>query len=94
MIHTAETDVGGNAIYHLEAARSSGVSIQTAEAVGLSGLIESVRTADLVFDALLGTGLKGLPRGSISSTICLLRQERPKIVAADGNFQSDMFCSM
>ncbi|HCK11323.1 MAG TPA: bifunctional ADP-dependent NAD(P)H-hydrate dehydratase/NAD(P)H-hydrate epimerase [Candidatus Latescibacteria bacterium] len=83
VIHTAETDVGGNALYHLEAARSAGVSIQTAEAVGLSALIESVRTADLVFDALLGTGLKGLPRGSISSTICLLRQERPKIVAAD-----------
>lgn len=78
-----EQEVTGDALYHLREARSAGVMIRPFEAFDEPQLTETLSSADLVFDALLGTGLAGPPRPPIDRAIDALSQHAGKVIAVD-----------
>ncbi len=81
LVHTAEQEISGDALYHLEAAREAGVTILPVQRA--EKLDRMLASADVVFDALLGTGLTGASRSPIDRTIRCLTQTAARIVAVD-----------
>jgi NAD(P)H-hydrate epimerase len=78
-----EQDVTGDALYHLREARKTGVAIRLFSEFDEHALTETLRSADLVFDALLGTGLAGPPRSPIDRAIDVLSQHAGRTIAVD-----------
>jgi hydroxyethylthiazole kinase-like uncharacterized protein yjeF len=78
-----ERDVAGDALYHLDAARESGIRIHSIAEFGETALTEALSSAEIVFDALLGTGLSGSPRGALASGIKALGTRSGSCVAVD-----------
>jgi NAD(P)H-hydrate epimerase len=76
-------DVRGDARVNLEILDTLGASPIVIAADGLSVLREALQSADLVVDALLGTGARGPARGLAADAIaCLNEADRP-VVAVD-----------
>ena len=68
--------LGGPAAHHLELARRRGVRVDTFTPDGLSG-------ADVVVDALVGTGFKGSTEGLLADAIGAINDNSAVVVAAD-----------
>ena len=82
---TAEEEtVRGDAAEHLERLKAAGVAVETLLGQdSLEPLERALEGADLVVDALLGTGLKGPPRPEAARVIeCVMQADRP-VVAVD-----------
>lgn len=79
ILYADDASVSGDARTHLDAARAAGVSIAPAspDADG------AIAGADVVFDALLGTGLSGPPRPPFDAAIASLRARNGPVVAVD-----------
>lgn len=75
----AESDFSGDAAHHMKRLQDR-VEI---DRVGADGLAEALRAADIVVDALLGTGLTGAPRPPLSGVIEAMNQAGRPIVAVD-----------
>jgi len=77
-------DLKGDAAVNYRAAVNFGVPVQPiASADQLSSLIEPLRRADLVVDALLGTGISGEVRGIYATAISLLNEHASRVLAVD-----------
>lgn len=62
--------VRGDALTHLKACERSGVAVtEVADAAAWAEVLERVRRADVVVDALLGTGLRQQPSGLVAQAI-------------------------
>jgi NAD(P)H-hydrate epimerase len=76
----ARADMKGDPLVHLQAfERGGGTVIEAAGAEDWRSLVPGLARADLVVDALLGTGLKRAPEGVLSDAIAAIRK-----LAADG----------
>ena len=77
-------DLKGDAATNYKVAVNFGVPVQpiTAQS-GLSQMIEPLKSADLVVDALLGTGITGEVRGLYAEAIPLLNDYAPRILSVD-----------
>ena len=76
--------VSGDAGAHLQKARSEGVEVREIvreEEVG--GLVRALETADLVVDAILGTGLRGGARGVAAGAVEAINGAGRPVVAVD-----------
>ncbi|MAE70542.1 MAG: bifunctional ADP-dependent NAD(P)H-hydrate dehydratase/NAD(P)H-hydrate epimerase [Gemmatimonadetes bacterium] len=78
-----EEEVSGNAEVNLHRAKKSGVPILAADHE-LPSLEEELAAADLVIDAVFGTGLRGAPRGAAEAAIGAIRQSGRPVLAVDG----------
>jgi len=77
-------ELKGDAATNYKVAVNFGVPIQPVTAQSeLSQLIEPLKSADLVVDALLGTGITGEVRGLYAEVIPLLNETAPRILSVD-----------
>ncbi len=77
-------ELKGDAAVNFRAATHLGVPVQPLpSAEHLHHLVEPLRHADLVVDALLGTGIAGEVRGIYADAISLLNEHAPRILAVD-----------
>ncbi len=77
-------DLKGDAAVNYRAAVNFGVPVQPIVSTDqLSSLIEPLRRADLVVDALLGTGISGEVRGIYATAIPLLNEHASRVLAVD-----------
>jgi ADP-dependent NAD(P)H-hydrate dehydratase / NAD(P)H-hydrate epimerase len=76
-------DVTGDALYHLNRARDAGVDLHTFAEYGTTGFEQSLTSADVLFDCLLGTGTSGAPRPPLDRAIAALREFQGRIIAVD-----------
>jgi len=74
----ASRPYAGDALHACEAAVAAGVPVSRVGAVG-----EGLRGADVVVDALLGTGRSGEPRGAVAEAIGAIRRAGVPVVAVD-----------
>ena len=74
--------VRGDAAVHLAGAGRAGVEIEVHEQLP-AGWVETLDSSDAVVDGLLGTGLKGPPRGVLGEAIDSLHRTRASIFAID-----------
>jgi ADP-dependent NAD(P)H-hydrate dehydratase / NAD(P)H-hydrate epimerase len=80
----SRSDVKGDARTHMEAyAQSGGMLAELGDVTAWQEARETVQRADLVVDALLGTGLRDAPAGLVAQIIQDLAQSRTAIVAVD-----------
>jgi len=63
------SDVKGDALIHLRAAERSGVAVEEVDEAGVGAVAERLAAADVVVDALLGTGLKARPTGAVGAAV-------------------------
>ncbi|RPJ49227.1 MAG: NAD(P)H-hydrate dehydratase [Candidatus Latescibacterota bacterium] len=81
---TAAELTGDAAANRERAAAAPGVSLREApDSSGDAGVAERIASADVVVDALLGTGFAGAPRGRLADAIALSRAARGAIAAID-----------
>ncbi|MEE2754305.1 MAG: NAD(P)H-hydrate dehydratase [Candidatus Latescibacterota bacterium] len=83
VLFSVESEVVGDPLYHLNTARDAGVCVLTFSDLGEDTLVRLLSSADIVFDALLGTGLRGKPKGPIRDGIEALRGHSAAQVAVD-----------
>ena len=77
-------ELKGDAAINYRAAFNFGVPIQSITSSDqLSQLVEKLQTADLVVDALLGTGIAGEVRGLYADAIPLITQNSTRILSID-----------
>ena len=77
-------DVRGDARTHLERAQACGLHIQEIRTPeDLPKVEQALADADAALDALLGTGIRGGPRGLVGEAIALLEKATCPIVAVD-----------
>ena len=77
-------ELKGDAATNYKVAVNFGVPIQPITAQSeLSQLVEPMKSADLVVDALLGTGITGEVRGLYAEAIPLLNDYAPRILSVD-----------
>jgi len=76
-------EVKGDAAVHLEKCRRSGTRIKQVEEGNLADLEAAVAKADLIVDAIFGTGFKGEPRGLPRRVIELINTSGAPKVAID-----------
>lgn len=77
-------ELKGDAATNYRVATNFGVPIQPiTSSEQLSQLVEPMREADLVVDALLGTGITGEVRGLYAEAIPLITQHAPRILSVD-----------
>ncbi len=76
--------VEGDAAVHLERLEKAGGEPESLlDEAGLNGLDAALKKADLVVDALLGTGIRGAPKPAVGKIIeCIVQSQRP-VVAVD-----------
>ncbi|MFN3421529.1 MAG: NAD(P)H-hydrate dehydratase [Armatimonadota bacterium] len=78
------SELKGDAAINYEVAANFGVPIQPiVSSEELSQIIEPLRNADLVVDALLGTGITGEVRGLYAEVIPLITHHSPRILSVD-----------
>lgn len=75
-----ETAISGDALVNLESARAAGVPL----IVEGTDFERELAAADLVIDAIFGTGLRGAPRGKAVPVIEALQRTPVPIMAVDG----------
>ncbi len=79
-----ENQVSGDARHHLDRARKNGLEIQEIlEFKDLERIRSALANASAAVDALLGTGIRGGPRGPIAGAIETLRKAGCPILAVD-----------
>ncbi|GBC99740.1 Bifunctional NAD(P)H-hydrate repair enzyme Nnr [bacterium HR17] len=80
----APNDLKGDAAVNYRAAVQFGVPVQpVTTATELTRLAEPLCRADLVVDALLGTGITGEVRGLYADAIPLINEHAPRVLAVD-----------
>lgn len=80
----AEDQVGGDARHHLDRARKNGLEFD--EILGSNDLVRirsALSGASAAVDALLGTGIRGGPRGVVAGAIETLRDAACRVLAVD-----------
>ena len=77
------SEIGGDAGIHLERMAATGTFETAAYRDGQSELTVAIDGADLIVDALLGTGSRGLPREPISTMIEIVAGSGKPVVAVD-----------
>lgn len=78
------SELKGDAAINFVAATKLGISVQPLPSPEhLRYLVEPLRRADLVVDALLGTGVAGEVRGIYADAIPLLNEHAPRILSVD-----------
>src|SRR5262245_12105350 len=87
-LFAARGDVQGDAAGHLAQLDGSGVKVhEVADSAGWAHVREDVLGADVVVDALLGTGLRAAPQGLVAEVLADLAKSteagRPSLVAVD-----------
>ncbi|MGA1195763.1 MAG: NAD(P)H-hydrate epimerase, partial [Candidatus Latescibacterota bacterium] len=75
-------DVQGDAKAHLERITHLPITCVLSKET-LSSVHRALHQTDLIIDALLGTGIKGAPRGLIAQAIDLLKKAKSPIIAVD-----------
>jgi hydroxyethylthiazole kinase-like uncharacterized protein yjeF len=76
--------VDGDAALHLQQFEETGGQVEVlVDEAGLGELSAALKQADLVVDALLGTGLRGAPRPTAGEIIKCIVQSRLPVVAVD-----------
>jgi len=76
--------IKGDAATNLSIAERIGISIKNiTSSADLELLKQELKKADIVVDALLGTGTKGAPRGLMKDVIALINKYSKNIVAVD-----------
>ncbi len=78
-----EEEISGDAEVNLHRARKSGVPILIPDRE-LPSMEEELAAADLVIDAVFGTGLRGAPRGGTEAAIGAIRRSGRPVLAVDG----------
>jgi NAD(P)H-hydrate epimerase len=78
-------DVTGDAGVNLAALRRAGLAVHEAgtDGAGLDGLRAALAGADLVVDALLGTGVRGPATGAVAAAIEAINAARRRVCALD-----------
>jgi hydroxyethylthiazole kinase-like uncharacterized protein yjeF len=76
-------DVKGDALVNLKKCAGSGIKITTADDKGLDMLESDLAHAEVVVDALFGTGFEGIPRGVVRNVIELINESPAAHVAVD-----------
>lgn len=79
-------DLPPDARLNLQAVERLGLPVLTSTGAGPEGrqqATELLRSADLILDGLLGTGVRGAPRGSAAEAITLMAQSGRPILAID-----------
>lgn len=80
----AAADVRGDAAVNMDAARRAGLPLtEVAGAPGLEALRRALASADLVVDALLGTGVSGAATGLIADAIAAINEAGRPVCALD-----------
>lgn len=80
----AAADVRGDAAVNMDAARRAGLPLtEVAGAPGLEALRRGLASADLVVDALLGTGVSGAATGLIADAIAAINEAGRPVCALD-----------
>jgi len=76
--------IKGEAAINLNIALNSGIEIkEITSSEKIKSLEEELKVADIVIDALLGTGAKGAPRGIMKEMVSLINRYGRNIVAVD-----------
>ena len=79
-----EDQVTGDALHHLSQARKNGLEVQEiVECKDLERIRPALSNASAAVDALLGTGIRGGPRGLIAGAIETLRDAACPVLAVD-----------
>jgi len=82
LINTAdETQIRGDALYHFERAKQIDIPTQTWQ--NTPNQIEQISAADIIIDALLGTGISGEIRAPYSDIIHAANQSSARMIAVD-----------
>ena len=80
----AAADVRGDALVNLEALRRVGVGVtEVGVRGGIDALGRSLRGADVVVDALLGTGASGVPSGLVADAIRAINESGRPVSSLD-----------
>jgi len=80
----ARDQVQGDALVNLQILEKMGVEVEEVLGVDrLNAVVHRMSRAELVVDALLGTGLNSPVRGLLAQLIGKVNQARPKVVAVD-----------
>jgi hydroxyethylthiazole kinase-like uncharacterized protein yjeF len=77
-----QSAVAGDALTHLQWLLNSGVSVHFVDSVDQQ-VASGVERADVVVDALLGTGLRGVVSGLLADAIALINRTRAPVVSVD-----------
>ncbi|MBB5322064.1 NAD(P)H-hydrate dehydratase [Marinobacter oulmenensis] len=75
--------LSGDALRAMETARSEGVPIVELGELGDDGLPDRLAEAELVVDAMLGTGVTGAPRAPFDQVIQAVNQSQRPVLAVD-----------
>jgi hydroxyethylthiazole kinase-like uncharacterized protein yjeF len=78
-----EDEVQGDARVNLEAVRAYGIALTVVSGAEVEQLVEAVRAASLVVDALFGTGLSRALGGDYARVVSILDQAHAPICALD-----------
>ncbi|MGQ9689138.1 MAG: NAD(P)H-hydrate dehydratase [Desulfobaccales bacterium] len=84
LLFAAKDQVGGDALVNLRLLEKMGLEVE--EILGedqLSAVTHRLSRAELLVDALLGTGLNSPVRGMLAQVIARVNQSRPPVVAVD-----------
>ena len=76
-------DVKGDALAMLKRCRNAGIGIKEVTLERLTALAEDLAAADVVVDALFGTGFEGEPEGIAANVITLINQTQASTIAVD-----------
>ncbi|HAA75617.1 TPA: bifunctional ADP-dependent NAD(P)H-hydrate dehydratase/NAD(P)H-hydrate epimerase [Candidatus Latescibacteria bacterium] len=79
----ADVDIAGDARIHLDEARAQGVHVETDADPEDDRVSDAIKSADLIIDALLGTGIKGSPRSPYKQVIETVNRSTGQVVAVD-----------
>jgi glutamate N-acetyltransferase/amino-acid N-acetyltransferase len=82
-ITTAPENYKGDAAVNLEIVNNMGISCQVLQPDALSALKPIIKEADLVVDALFGTGFKGVPREPLATLIGIVNDAGSPVLAVD-----------